>query len=81
MSDNQYWRGLNRRFDRRVALLYRLGFRLASVDNMGYMVRAERRDCDRRGIPNLAIMYADNRAWLEMLHRVLRRSYIYRHLP
>ena len=41
LTSNEYWGGLNRRFDRRAKLLRRLGFKYETTEYGGVFVRAK----------------------------------------
>jgi hypothetical protein len=74
LTSNQYYRGLNRRFERRASLLRRRGSRYQIVQigadkrsTTGIMARGA------RVVSASAIMHADRRAWLELLPSLLLR--------
>lgn len=79
MTSNQYYGGLNRRFDQRSALLRRFGFKYQSLvaipartgGTMGIFVR------DRLGrvqmLPAAEVMHAERRAWRDTLATTLQR--------
>lgn len=75
LTSNQFYGGLNRRFDRRVKQLYRLGYRLHSVPEFGIALMAKQNIHDRKNssIPNAIIMHADNAAYRLYLASKLRR--------
>ena len=75
LTSNQFYGGINRRFDRRVKQLYRLGYRLHSVPEFGIALMAKQREFERRNnsIPNAIIMHADNAAYRLYLASKLRR--------
>lgn len=75
LTGNQYYGGLNRRFERRATLLRRLGFKYQHIDGlpMACFVRPE--PCRRipRCIPASTLHHADNRAWIDTLRGALGR--------
>lgn len=75
ITSAQFYGGINRRFDRRVKQLYRLGYRLHSVPEFGIALMAKQNIHDRKNssIPNAIIMHADNAAYRLYLASKLRR--------
>lgn len=75
ITSAQFYGGINRRFDRRVKRLYRLGYRLHSVPEFGIALMAKSNIHDRKNssIPNAIIMHADNAAYSLYLASKLRR--------
>jgi len=82
ISSNDYYRGLNRRFDRRASRLRRLGFRYtvpeATVDGRSVKLAAifYRPGLIERGqvISATVVMHSSNREYTDELSSVLRRS-------
>lgn len=72
LTSNQFWGGLNRRFDRRIGRLYRLGYRLESTDHGPVM--AKRRYCEIRCVPNCMILHCCNRDYYRFLRGVVGPS-------
>jgi hypothetical protein len=74
ITDNQYYGALNRRFDSRVRLLYRFGFRFDGVS--GPMVRRRPSNPNKLDtIPRAAILGYPPRVWRDMvLTANLRRA-------
>jgi tryptophanase len=83
LTSNQYYGGLNKRFDKRAALLRRFGFsyqrpahacRPGESVSVGVFVRAgRRRDWD--AIPAATLLHADNRAWRDTLKDYLKTGF------
>lgn len=79
LTSNEYYGGLNKRFDKRTALLTTMDLRY-NKEVVGYM-RAYNTQSDKKGkwyfqdgdvknrrfISNSAILYADNRAFTDLL--------------
>lgn len=76
MTDKQRYRGLNRRFDNRSALLARFGFRYRVVFTDGECTTAvfERRPLGRRpqAVSAGTVMHADRTCWVEQLRFLLK---------
>ncbi len=86
LSSNEYYGGLNNRFDKRTALLSKMNLRY-NKEVVGYM-RAYNTQNDKKGkwyfqdidvknrrfISNSAILYADNRAFTDLLKPFSRGS-------
>lgn len=77
LTSNQYWGGLNRRFDNRVRLLHRLGIHYNQRANAWPSKRTKYNLETRAMAPawNMTaqfIMHADHRAWNEMLADLVR---------
>ena len=84
MKCNDYYGGLNRRFDRRARLLVGHGYRFELAEFPAY--EGDRRPASvgvfiRRtsgrnvAVASSLVMHADKRAWLEELSRLLKRSW------
>ena len=80
MNSNQYYRGINNRFDRRAAFLARHGFKYTTSpipmqqaqfkgQGIAYFHRAKFPKYPI--IPASAVMFADKRAWIDILKRSL----------
>lgn len=67
LTSNEYWGGLNRRFDRRAKLLRRLGFKYETTEYGGVFVRAKPWRTKKEAIPAAVVSLADKRAWVEHL--------------
>ena len=75
LTSNQYYGGLNRRFDRRAALLIRLRFKYVAGEHGAAFVRP--RVCrPANSIPAAMLAHADNRAWFDLLARILRHGFL-----
>ena len=69
LSSNQYYKGLNNRYDSRVAMLLKVKY----VLDRSTMTWYSRRDhAKAHGVSNSTVMYADSRAWREMVVERLR---------
>jgi hypothetical protein len=74
LTSNQYWGGLNRRFDRRTRLLMRLG---VQCNGQGWLSNGRKwDDAQQTRIPtwvmsNQFVMHANNRGFREMLPSLL----------
>ena len=75
MTNNQYYGGLNRRFEKRASLLRRLGWKyeLSELYPVALFVRRARYSQKLRAIPAAILHYADNRAWVNVLATELNR--------
>ncbi len=79
LSTRQYYKGLSRRFDSRVRLLARLGFRYTREaagfpnDRPPHCWTNPRRLTRYGGIVGATIMHADSRAWTDTLLSNCRR--------
>jgi hypothetical protein len=69
LSSNQYYRGLNRRFDKRYAFLHRLGFRPNESGQLTRKSNWGRKACIDRAI----LSHASNYHWRVMLGDTLNR--------
>jgi hypothetical protein len=69
LTSNQYYGGLNRRFDKRAALLRRFGFAYEVVGQVAIFSRTRR--CRRSEVPAALLSHADKRAWREALRSIL----------
>ena len=75
LTSNQYYGGLNRRFDRRAALLIRLRFKYVAGEHGAAFVRP--RLCrPANSIPAALLSHIDNRAWFDLLAGILRRGFL-----
>jgi len=76
ITSNQADYGRSRRFDRRAALLRKLGFTYTVADGLsvGLFVRRVRFLSNPQAIPAAVLHYADNRAWIDVLRLHLRRG-------
>jgi hypothetical protein len=72
LTSNQYYGGLNRRFERRAALLRRLGFTYQRIEGMPVAVFGRGYLGKSQAIPAAVLHHADNRAWFEELARTLK---------
>jgi hypothetical protein len=72
LTSNQYYGGLNRRFDRRARLLTRLGF-VSNLVETDLRVFTRTRHARKVNIPAAVLTHADNRAWHEVLASRLYR--------
>jgi hypothetical protein len=73
-TDNQFYRGLNRRFDRRMKFLHRLGFRYQIIaqpldPRSTYGVVTRQRHNRVQVIPAATILTATPRVWIDMVLR------------
>jgi len=77
LTSNQYWGGINRRFDKRIKLLYKIGIKF-DHESVGFPSKATKWDFEQeRIVPrwilrSSTMMHLDNRAWFEMLRDLLR---------
>ena len=72
LTNNQYYGGLNRRFDKRARRLLARGFRYQQVEGMNMAVFARRRSSRKlAAIPAAVLHHADNRRWIETLRTSL----------
>jgi hypothetical protein len=62
LTTHQYYRGLNRRFDRRARQLARMRFKYAAG-----RARFERGGWHAAYVTTSAVMHADRRAWFDIL--------------
>ncbi len=68
LTSNQYYGGLNRRFDRRVRLLHKLGFkRIANEFGAFYAKPFRRFSLQKRYIPAAVLSHAQDRAFYEQV--------------
>lgn len=72
LTSNQHYRGLNRRFDRRAALLSRFGFKYRQVAQ-GLAAFTRVRFGREMNIAAPVLMHADNRTWQDILATNLYR--------
>ena len=73
LSSNQWFGGLNRRFDRRARLLRRLGYRYATTPLGAVFVRGSVSRLE--SIAACVVMGSDNRAFLEAVRSPLRARF------
>jgi len=74
LTTNQFYGGLNRRFEQRASLLRRMGFKyIAVADGVAAFTRSLyfRNHC----IAAATVMHADRRSWLDVLASNLRYRY------
>ena len=74
LTSNQYWRGMNRRFDKRVRLLAKLGVR--NIGGVGWPSRRARAE-NGRLVPRWImtsqfVMHADRRVFREYVYDLVR---------
>jgi len=76
MTNNQYYGGLNRRFEKRARLLRKLGwvYTICELYPVGLFTRRSWCPNKQRAIPAAVLHYADNRAWHDVLATELRRA-------
>lgn len=74
LTSNQFYGGLNRRFDKRVALLARFGFKSVVNEFGAFMVRSRGPGFKQVAIANSAILHCSQRAWLDKLAVTLNRT-------
>lgn len=67
LTSNEYYGGLNRRFDRRARLLRRLGFAYKRIEEANIAVFARGRINRPESIPAAVLHHADNLAWINVL--------------
>lgn len=72
ITDNQFYRGLNRRFDRRMRFLHRLGFRYQIIQQphdhrATYGVVVRQQHARTQVIPAAMILTASPRVWVDMV--------------
>ena len=77
LTSNQYYGGLNRRFDRRAKQLRRFGFKYVRVEEFAIAIFVKGRpDCayakKKNRLTACFVMNADNRAYAEALQRACR---------
>lgn len=72
LTSNQYWGGLNRRFDNRVARLYSLGYRLEGSDYGSFMVKRNYQGI--RVVPMSMVMHCPNAEYHQFLRGTLAPS-------
>lgn len=65
LTTNQYYGGLNRRFDKRIARLVCLGFRQVTNEFGCFMVRTKY--ARTQSLSQSLVMYADQRAYFDRL--------------
>jgi hypothetical protein len=72
LTSNQHYGGLNKRFERRAALLRRFGFqyRILAPGVATFYRRPYHREYN---VPAAAVLHADNRSWLDILDTLLKR--------
>lgn len=75
LTSNQYYKGLNNRFDKRIARLVRMGFKRVNNEFGSFFARGIIRCNGFRNqvIPAGLLSSADNRLWNEKLEEILRR--------
>lgn len=74
LTSNEYYGGLNRRFERRAKLLKRLGFRYEKTE-YGAVFSRKRSYRNDGCIPAATLHHADRRAWIDtLLNRGVRRG-------
>ena len=80
LSSNQYYGGLNRRFDQRAKRLASVGYRYERIEAYGIAVFCRNTDYERklRTIPASAVMHADRRSWIDLLKQNLKSGIAYR---
>ncbi len=72
ITSNQYYAGLNRRFDKRAKLLIRFGFLANYNEYGGFYEKPSHYNLHKKiMVSNYLIMHADKRAWLDFLRSVL----------
>lgn len=69
LTSDQFWGGINRRFDRRLRRLYRMGYRLEVTEFGQFMVKRKYRYLN--SVPHALTMYASNRDWNQALYRLI----------
>lgn len=73
LTSKQYYRGLNRRFEKRAKILRRFGYQYTlteyNVAVFVYPYRGRRPLC----VAASFLLHADNRAWFDRLAELLRR--------
>ena len=74
ITSNQAYYGRSRRFDRRAALLHKLGFRYTLAEGLPVGLYVRRQWGRPQAIPAAVLHYADNRAWIDVLRLHLRRG-------
>jgi hypothetical protein len=73
MTSNQYYKGINNRFDKRVARIHRMGFKRITNEFGSFYVRGIIRSNGKNQIIPAALLgAADNRLWYERLQQILR---------
>lgn len=75
LTSNEYHKGLNNRFDKRIARIHKMGFRRVNNEFGSFFVRGMIRTNSSRNqtIPAGLLLSADNRLWNEKLAEVVRR--------
>jgi len=69
LTSNEYYGGLNRRFDKRAARLRKLGFEYTGTDFGAFFIR--KRFGRMSSIPAPTLHHADARAWFDTLKSAL----------
>lgn len=73
LTSNQYWGAINRRFDKRVARLARMGFKRITNEFGSFFARGIiRTNGKNQIIPAILLSAADNRLYYERLQQILR---------
>lgn len=70
LTSNQYWGGLNRRYDKRATLLRSLGFEYVDSGH-GFAMYSRRRGSRTVALPTAFLFHADKRAWFVKLRNIL----------
>ena len=69
LTSNQYYKGLNNRFDNRVTKLKRAKYKYSKEFNGWYRVNPSSEKKNGRLIDNASVMYAENRAFNDIFLR------------
>jgi len=77
ITSNQYYGGLNNRFDNRCVLLHRAGF-IFDKERTGFYNPLETYQTDyqraRNFIPNMKVMHSDKRAFVDNISQLCRNT-------
>lgn len=74
ITSNQYYKSLGKRFDKRAARLFRMGFKRINNEYGSFFVRGLIRSQGWKNqvIPSCLVTAADNRLWNDKLATILR---------
>lgn len=73
MTENEKYGAINRRFDKRVKLLSKFGFRYERTD-LGFAVMKRHVFYKPQAIPTATLLFADNQFWRNELANLLKRG-------
>lgn len=75
LTSNQYYGGLNRRFDKRVAMLHKFGFLVTTNEFGRFYYRPRLWKMGNEYIAATFIHSSNNFLWNSLLGSILKRSY------